>query len=179
MLTSPCLNLNKSLSSIFGEFLRKLSMARLGQSKKFTPGKSRCLLKQKIWFFRLKRIHLIKNIVGARVSAKNRGDDTPLHNAAQTGKLDVAKVRVLRINHIVWKYDVKVFWQYKLPGWNFPKNLGPHFFVKWYLRTVWSPYVKFPLFLLGKNLFNTIVLKKLKWRFFLFHIVLLINLLKF
>ena len=30
-------------------------------------------------------------ILGARVSAKNRGDDTPLHNAAQCGQLSVIK----------------------------------------------------------------------------------------
>ena len=29
--------------------------------------------------------------IGARVSAKNRGDDTPLHNAAQCGQLSVIK----------------------------------------------------------------------------------------
>ena len=31
-----------------------------------------------------------RNFRGARVSAKNRGDDTPLHNAAQCGHLEVA-----------------------------------------------------------------------------------------
>ena len=44
--------------------------------------------------FRFSIISKLQYVVGARVSAKNRGDDTPLHNAAQTGKLDVAKVRV-------------------------------------------------------------------------------------
>ena len=44
--------------------------------------------------FRFLIISKLPYVVGARVSAKNRGDDTPLHNAAQTGKLDVAKVRV-------------------------------------------------------------------------------------
>ena len=31
---------------------------------------------------------------GARVSAKNRGDDTPLHNACQCGHLEIAKTMI-------------------------------------------------------------------------------------
>jgi integrin-linked kinase len=31
---------------------------------------------------------------GARVSAKNRGDDTPLHNACQCGHLEIAKTLI-------------------------------------------------------------------------------------
>ena len=32
--------------------------------------------------------------LGARVSAKNRGDDTPLHNAAQCGEIEVLQTLI-------------------------------------------------------------------------------------
>lgn len=45
------------------------------------------------WACRNGRIEVVELLIsrGARVSAKNRGDDTPLHNAAQCGQLNVLK----------------------------------------------------------------------------------------